>query len=139
MPSRTGLFWLWVAVAGLVPGAPARAQQESAEPETVWHCWYDADGSYRVKCFAPQRDVPSDPLFEELRRAGDFVGATRIVRQDPHTFAGTMMYIPIYSHPMRGMDFVARLARAVMCRAGTSCAVAFDPEVPTVPAGAIPR
>jgi hypothetical protein len=60
------------------------------------------------------------------------------VRQAPQSYSGSTMYIPIYIHPMRGMAFVERLARAVMCRGSAGCAVAFDPEVPNVPVGTIP-
>jgi hypothetical protein len=103
----------------------------------MWYCWYDADASFQVKCFAPEPGVPANAAFDALVASGDPLGATRLVRGSPQSYVGSLMYIPIYVHPMRGMDFVERLARAVMCRTTSPCAVTFDREVPGLPVGAI--
>lgn len=130
-----GLLFL----SGAVLGTPreARAERPPAPEPTVWHCWYEADGSYKLKCFGvPLQDALSpaaDPdggddlryLFQERMAAGDLAGATRVVRRFPEAFEGEFLEIPIYTDPYE-MDFSVRLAQAVLCHADPGCRVSFD-------------
>ncbi|MBI2313435.1 MAG: hypothetical protein HYU77_13130 [Betaproteobacteria bacterium] len=140
MGQRIGNFLgalLWIAGAMLWSPEEARPEGRPAPEPMVWHCWYEADGSYKLKCFwvasqsAPSAalgaDGPDDlyQLFSERMAAGDLAGATRVVRRFPEAFEGEFLEIPIYTHPYE-MAFSVQLAEAVLCHPNPECRVSFD-------------
>jgi len=92
-----------------------------------WACWY-AQAQLSVQCLLIQ--VPTQGL--EMRA---IEVASRIDRRlptlvktiwgNPEQLAGTHISIPLMSPPIE-MDFVALLAKSVMCGSRKDCSIHFD-------------
>lgn len=116
----------------------ALAQGPEGDRPTVWHCWYNNDGSFTVACEyrgpgeateAALAEADEDEFIETASpgRSMTLPPIVRRIREKPASLAGQRMLIPLYTQPFE-MDFVRQLADAVMCGAGKNCTVVFGQD-----------
>lgn len=131
--SCIALFVALFLVRGL-----ALAQGPGSDRPTVWHCWYNDNGSFTVACEYRGPEEPSEIALPEVDDA-EFVAVSypgrganlpkivRTILESPASLQGQQILIPLYTYPY-DMDFVRQLAEAVMCGTGKNCAVVFGQE-----------
>lgn len=107
--------------ATLACAAAAHATESNAR----WACWYQSS-DLSIQCLLARAEI-TDARRAEIDRRFDsrLPELVRTIWANPQDLAGARIAIPLGTDPY-DMQFVAELARSVMCGARRDCSIGFD-------------